>query len=458
MLPASWTSAWLSALFLLVYGTTNWLATLRSDLPTWYFRWELAIPFVPLFIVPYMSIDLFFVAAPFVCSNREQRAVLARRIVFAILVAGAIFVLMPLRLAYPREPVEGWLGAIFDAFRGFDAPHNLFPSLHIALQTILADTYARNTRGPVRVLCLAWFGLIALSTVLTYQHHVVDIAGGFVLGVFALHLFPIAAPCLRVMPNHRIGVYYLAGALALLALAWPLRPWGAFLPWPAGALAMVAAGYFGIGPGIFRKHAGRLPFSTRFALAPVLVGQYLSLVYYRRRCRPWDEAAPGVWIGRQLSPREAAEALRQGVTAVLDLTGEFSEVASFRRASRRQPDVDAADTSGSRLDARQNLHYSNLPILDLTAPTQQQLCDGVAFIEKEAHRGIAYVHCKIGYSRSAAVVGAYLIASGAATCALEAIATLRRARPSIIVRPEAQRALEVFAARHGPPAQHNRVA
>ncbi len=65
-------------------------------------------------------------------------------------------------------------------------------------------------------------------------------------------------------------------------------------------------------------------------LAPVLLGQQLSLLYYRRQCRPWDEAAPGVLIGRQLTDAEAAEAIRTGVTAVLDLTGEFSEAAPLR--------------------------------------------------------------------------------------------------------------------------------
>ena len=46
-------------------------------------------------------------------------------------------------------------------------PHNLFPSLHIALRMILADIYARHTRGVVRVLVHVWFSLIGLSTVLT---------------------------------------------------------------------------------------------------------------------------------------------------------------------------------------------------------------------------------------------------------------------------------------------------
>ncbi len=223
------------------------------------------------------------------------------------------------------------------------------------------------------------------------------------------------------MPNIRIGCYYGAAAIAVIGLAAALWPWGTFLLWPIAALGIVAAAYFGLGPAIYYKSAGCLSPSTRFALAPILAGQYLSLMYYRRQCRAWDEAAPRVLIGRLLHDADAAEAVRQGVTAVLDLTAEFSEAAPFRA-----------------------LRYHNLPILDLTAPTQEQLREAVAFIAAEAEKGTVYVHCKIGYSRSAAVVGAYLLASGQAVTVEEAVSRLYQARPSLIVRPEAMAALRAF--------------
>jgi hypothetical protein len=55
------------------------------------------------------------------------------------------------------------------------------------------------------------------------------------------------------------------------------------------------------------------------------------------------------------------------------------------------------------------------------------------------------VHCRIGYSRSAAVAGAYLIAAHQATTFAEVLARLREVRPSIIIRPEAMEALRIFA-------------
>ena len=447
MLRAAKISVLLSLLFLVVYGSTNWLTAQRpdSDVRTWYFAWELAvIPYVPLLIVPYMSIDLLFFAAPFLCRDEREMRVLAHRVVFSILVAAAFFLLLPLKLAWPERPrVGGWFGEFVEqsctAPFLMEYPHNLFPTLHIALCMILAATYARHTRGIVRVLSYTWFTLIGASTELTWQHHLVDVAGGLVLGGFAFYVFresgsplPLTLPDsperggrrVRVVPNFRVGCYYAAGAAAVLALTPAVWPWGVFLLWPAAGLGIVAGAYFGLGPGVFRKTDGRLPLSTRFVLAPVLIGQHLSLAYYRRHCRAWDAVAQGVLIGRTLTEAEAAAAVKQGVTAVLDLTAEFSEAAPFRATK-----------------------YRNLPVLDLTGPTQDQLHDAVAFIADEAAKGTVYVHCKIGYSRSAAVAGAYLLASHEAATPEEAVARLHKVRPSIIIRPEAMEALSAFARR-----------
>ena len=419
---AAQTSLVLSLLFLVVYGSCNWITAQRTDVGTWYFAWERHIPFVPLLIVPYMSIDLFFVAAPFLCENGQELHILARRISFAIIAAGVCFLVLPLRFAFERPVAMGWYGALFEIFRNLDQPYNLFPSLHITLRTLLADLYARHTRGSVYVMAQVWFSVIGLSTVLTYQHHIVDVLGGFALAAVCFYLFREMPIRLPVMKNPRVGAYYGLGAALLLGLAGATWPWGSVLLWPGVALSIITTAYYGVGPGIFRKQAGRLPLSTWVHLGPVLLGQYLSLQYYRRQCRPWDAVVPGVLIGRKLSDAEAQEAVHQGVTAVLDLTGEFSEATPFLTTI-----------------------YRNLPILDLTAPTTEQLREAACFIAEQMAHGTVYVHCKIGYSRSAAAVGAYLLASGQAATVTDVVAHLRQIRPSIIVRPEVWDALQTFA-------------
>src|SRR5436305_12287528 len=114
---AAKTSLLLSVLFLIVYGTTNWVATQRTDVGSWYFEWARAIPSIPVMIVPYMSIDLFFVVAPFLCSDKRELGTFSRRITFAIIAASVCFLLVPMRFAFERPESGGWLGTMFGGFR-----------------------------------------------------------------------------------------------------------------------------------------------------------------------------------------------------------------------------------------------------------------------------------------------------------------------------------------------------
>lgn len=415
-------SVGLSGLFLILYPLCNWMAARHPHVPTLFFEWERGIPFVPIMIAPYMSIDLLFVAAPFLCQSKQELGTLSKRIIAALFVAGLCFLLFPFRFAFDRPHAAGWLGAIFDWFQGMDRPFNLLPSLHIAFCTILGDFYARRTRGPLRWASNLWFVLIALSAVLTYQHHLMDVVGGFALGAYCLYFFPDrAAARMRGGENRRVASYYLVGGLASSALVVFWWPWGAFLLWPTIAFAIMAAAYFGIGSQVFRKEGGRVPWATWWALGPVLLGQHLSRFYYRWQCAAMNKLTPQVWIGGVLSPSEARVAASAGLTSVLDLTAEFSEPQPLRQ-----------------------LAYKNIPILDLTAPTPDQLEEILRFIEQESARGIIYVHCKIGYSRTAAVAAAWLLRSGVAATLSQAIEAVRRVRPCVVMRPEVLTALHEF--------------
>ena len=412
-------SVTLGALFMLVYGGINWISAQSADYGMLFFEWERAIPFVPWLIVPYMSIDLFFVIAPFLCKSEDELKIFARRVAFVVLVAGAVFLLFPLKFAFVRPSTDGWIGYLFNTLTTFDQPYNLLPSQHITLRTILAAVFVKRTRGIWKTLTHIWFSLIGISTVLVFQHHILDVVAGFVVAGLAFYLFSESPRRLAFVPNYRIGGYYLAGFTAVATIILAADSWGAILLWPALSLLIVAAGYFKFGPAIYRKRDGGIPFSARIVLGPVLLGQYLSLLFYKRQCTAYDEVAPNIWIGRKLTNNEAKEAIANGVTAVLDLTAEFSEAKAFRR-----------------------LKYLNIPLLDLTAPTQEQLRAMAEFIEDASRDGVVYVHCKAGYSRSAAAVIAYLLKSGRCESNEHAVEIVRTARPSVVIRPEIWAALK----------------
>jgi membrane-associated phospholipid phosphatase len=384
-------SAALSLLFVFLYGECNALASRRTGLGTCFFTWELRIPFVPALIVPYMSIDLFFVASFLLCADRFELRTHVRRIVAAILMAGLAFLVFPLTAGYPRPEVSGWVGSLFRLLWSFDEPHNLVPSLHVALASLLWPVYARhtppNTHGSLRWFVHLWFTLIIASPLFTWQHHLLDVLTGAMLGQICMFAFP-GWPAHALVPsasaNFRVARLYAAGSAVLGILAIALGSWFWLLVWPAASLALIAIAYARGNSSVFRKSGGSLPISTRVVLGPYLCGTYVRLLIYRRRGEPWVEVAPGVYCGRLLTKREALAMRSMGVTGVLDLTAEHAKTQAFL-----------------------GIEYLNVPVLDLTSPSREQFDAAVAFIAEHADSGGVYVHCALGISRSVAAVAAY---------------------------------------------------
>jgi hypothetical protein len=334
-----------------------------------------------------MSIDLFFVGSFFLSEDRIELRTHARRIAAAILVAGAVFLVFPLTTGYPRPEVNGWTGRLFEFLWSFDKPHNLAPSLHVALASLLWPLYARHTHGRLRWVVHGWFALMVVSPLFTWQHHVLDVATGAMLGQVCVFAFPEIRGRELVRSaaaNFRVARLYVAGSAILAGLALALGNWCWLLLWPAVSLALITNAYRRGNSSVFRKRNGRLPISTRVVLGPYLCGAAVSRLIYRRHGVPWSEAAPGVFRGRLLDMREAQAIREIGITGVLDMTAEYSETRAFRE-----------------------MEYLNVPVLDLTKPSREQLAAAVAFIAKHARRGGVYVHCALGVSRSVAAVAAY---------------------------------------------------
>ena len=363
-------------------------------------------------IVPYMSIDVFFFFAPFFCFDQKELRMLAWRLSAVVVLAAVCFLVYPLQLAVERPTAEGVFGPIYNWFTSMDRPYNLCPSMHIALRTVLAAHYARHCSGWVRVLMNIWFFLIGCSTLLLYQHHVIDVVGGFVLAGLVMYVFDGMAWCLPKVGGAKFAFFYGFMSFAFIVPVFMIPKLGWLLIWPAVACGIVAVGYAWLGPAVYRRRDGVLTWPARFVLGPVLAGQSLSWWYYGRQANKMDFVCDGVWIGRHLRPEEAMEVTESTIGAVVDVCNAFSEPSALRRIKRLE-----------------------LPILDLTAPSSNQLALAVEFIEKHRNVGVL-VHCKAGYSRSAAIVAAWLFQTGRAKTANQAFEILQAARKQIVIRPE----------------------
>ena len=60
--------------------------------------------------------------------------------------------------------------------------YNLVPSLHVALTVVTVVTLWPHVGRVGKGLFMTWAVALALSTLLTHQHHVLDVASGLLLG------------------------------------------------------------------------------------------------------------------------------------------------------------------------------------------------------------------------------------------------------------------------------------
>jgi protein-tyrosine phosphatase len=397
----------LGPFFYASYGLANHLASLRANVPNVAMEWERAIPFLEWTIIPYWSINLFYVATLFFNALPEDVDRTAKRYVTCQLIAVACFILFPLRAIFEKPQTSGLTGFMFDALGSFDKPFNQAPSLHIALLVIIWDHWRARFAGWFVWVWHVWSALIGLSVLTTFQHHILDIPTGALLGLFALWLFPqyrTQSALSEGMPSGKgrwkVGALYAAGSALFLVLAmftFRMSPLSLLWLWPSLSLALVAAAYFRLGVSVFQKRAdGTVSLAAYWLLMPHRWGTIVNAWAWTRKLPPSAHVLGNVWLGR--FPR-ASE--MKGFGAVIDMTGEMLA------AQERGADV------------------KSFPLLDLAAPPAATLISAAHAVQAARANGKTLVCCALGMQRSAAAVAVWLVRAGHAKNGAEAIAILR---------------------------------
>lgn len=187
---------WKGAAFCVALGVADYVVSLGYDyLNHGPYRLFLrspidqALPVVPLFVVPYVSLQPFIYGSLVIFLSFRARvfqsAVLS--MIVAFLVSYLFFAF--LQTFVDRPVITGndvFSRMVRDVYAG-DHPYNDFPSLHVSTSTIIAIHWWRFSRRFTWPLII-WAGLIAISTVMVRQHYVADIAGGLILA-FGTSLF-----------------------------------------------------------------------------------------------------------------------------------------------------------------------------------------------------------------------------------------------------------------------------
>ena len=436
-------------LFYASYGLSNHYAASLAYVPEVAFAWERNIPFWEWTILPYWSLNLMYAAAFFLCRNAREQNRYVARLVSAQIVATTCFMLFPLHFGWPKPPTDGLWGVMFDSLVAFDLPYNQSPSLHIALSIIVGAFYW--TRFPkIRLPIFLWQSLIALSVLTTYQHHFIDVPTGALLGWLVLWAIPQhgvspfrrpfdtqgrlktseasfceaktseASFCEAKTPPEtrsreiKIAMLYLVGA-ALSAL--PSLFGGAWLwmLWVSVSLSVVAFAYLTGNAAVFQKQAdGRLSAAATVLLLPYLVGVRLNMAYWLRGKAKTARVRNDIWIGSILS-------VSDNFPAVLDVCAEYPR-PRYRGA------------------------YRTLPLLDMVAPSENDLMQAASLLEAlRRQHGKVLTCCALGYGRSAAVVLTWLLVYGSCRDLAQATAELKQARPQMVLPPETAKAVEAAA-------------
>lgn len=365
------------ALFGIAYTLTNLAAHQAHITRNVAMAWETSLPFAPWMIVPYMTSGLLFILSFLLARDRTSLMALSQRIAFATITACVIFAAWPLRFASPRPEIHAALPAwLYTQLAAMDLPYNQLPSLHVAYCVIFWPTLRRALNGAgARAALAVWLLLVAASTVFTWQHHVLDVAGGALLGALAVRLLPAQSAI--------AATYTLFAGLSMLA--WLLGG-GVWWIYVCASVLLVARAYHRNDAGFLRKHGGRHPWWIWLAYAPYLLGYRITwlLVRWRERHRPpFAQRGARLWTGRRLTDTEAAQLPKD--CAVIDLASELSETPTLRSRD-----------------------YHHFPLLDLHAPTAQSAAPVLTAIHGYISQGrTVYLHCAMGYRRSREIAHLY---------------------------------------------------
>ena len=349
-----------AAIFYASYGATNALASARANVPEIYFAWERAVPFWAWSIVPYWSLNLLYALGFFLCRDGRELARYVTQLLAAQLIATLFFIIFPLQMSWEKPAVSGLSGFLFSSLAAFDLPFNQAPSLHIILCVVVGAFYLRKARAVwLKAALVAWFALIGLSVLTTYQHHFIDIPTGLAAGCLVLLIRPLDGAPLsfaiaREAARYKWAALYLGLAfMTLFAAILGAKIWGAWmlwLSWASLSFALVACGYAFLGAGVFAKNEqGRHAAAAKALLFPYLCVARLNAFFWLRGRRLSDEILPRLYLG---SVKEAGK-----FDAVLDCAAEFER------------------PGGAQI-------YASLPMLDMITPGADELKRGADELER----------------------------------------------------------------------------
>ena len=202
-----------------------------------------SVPFIAAMIVPYSWSILLFCASFFLVRTTRQLSLLTSRVLLATLLASIIFYFFPATFTFDRPAVTDWTRFGYQFLSVADKPFNQFPSLHVTYALLIGiSLWSVSKHWVYRLVLTSICTLIIVSTVFTYQHHLLDVLGGFLLSILVL----IIANKLRSSLVLKYIAVALSGFLMVSILGYLIAQRDEFydLEWAAKLIAVYWLGSF----------------------------------------------------------------------------------------------------------------------------------------------------------------------------------------------------------------------
>ena len=182
----------ISIFFVIFYKGAEFYTYTVDNVPSYFMEWERNIPFLPIFMLPYMTSAPYFLATIFLEKNENNLKLLMKRAIFLTVVSTTIFVIFPMKFYFPKPEISNPIFKILFHILGLlDSSFNQCPSLHVSFAFLSAEVYYREIKSKFlkSFLCL-WGFLLAISILFVYQHHFIDFVGGTLIFLITCIIFP----------------------------------------------------------------------------------------------------------------------------------------------------------------------------------------------------------------------------------------------------------------------------
>jgi membrane-associated phospholipid phosphatase len=143
-----------------------------------------ALPVVPVFAVPYLSLIPFVAVSLLVMLIVDARVYrsAALSMIAAWFISYACYFFLQSFVVRPSVGGSDVFSSMVRSIYAADHPYNDFPSLHTSLSTIIAIHWWHIDRR-IGIPVAVWTALIVASTVLIKQHYLADVVAGLLVAM-----------------------------------------------------------------------------------------------------------------------------------------------------------------------------------------------------------------------------------------------------------------------------------